>query len=118
MIAVALPGWQTVAEADFHRTLRATAGVALVLFGQPGCGACRAALHRVPSLASGSVGSLWRVDVSVAAGLSHEFALFHLPALYLYRDGVFHAELRTALQSPQFAQALATTLGAVAQEPP
>lgn len=42
--------WLNLDEFDFHHTLPGLPGLTLVLFGQPGCGACRLWHARLPAL--------------------------------------------------------------------
>lgn len=104
---------------DFHHRLAETPGVSLVLFTRPGCGACRhwrALLERYS--ADPRVAQHFEVDVEQDIALAREFAVFHLPALFLYRDGQFHAELRCEAQAERLTAAIAQALAAPAQDMP
>ena len=104
-------------EASYHRRLAGTPGLALVLFGGPDCGACRVAESRLPAAAPAGI-SLFKVDVQQATALAQAFEVFHLPELFLYRDGHFHARLACALSPPALAAALDRALAAPAEEEP
>jgi thiol-disulfide isomerase/thioredoxin len=110
--------WRPLNEFDYHHTLMAQDGVALVLFGQPGCGACRVAKQRLPELLPASVPTLFEVDVAQSTALANEFELFHLPALALYRDGEFHAWLNAPLERIALGTAVERALREPAQEAP
>jgi thiol-disulfide isomerase/thioredoxin len=110
--------WQPLSEFDFHHTLMAQQGVALVLFGQPGCGACRVAKQRLPELLPAEVATLFEVDVAQSTALANEFELFHLPALVLYRDGEFHAWLDAPLERAALSATVEQALNEPAQETP
>ena len=116
--SAALPSWRSWSAPELHRRLAASQGRVLVMFGRAGCGACRAALARVPALAAGAVDAVVHVDADTSAGLLREFDVFHLPALFLYRDGTFHAPLAAALTAPGFARAVGAAFAAPAQDPP
>ena len=88
------------------------------MFGRQGCGACRQAYLRVPALAAGEVDRLVHLDADVCGGLLREFEVFHLPALFLFRAGHFHAPLHAALAAPGFARAIACAYAAPAREAP
>jgi hypothetical protein len=106
-------------EFGFHHALADTCGLALVIFTSAGCGSCRAwkqlltdshALH--PDLA------LFEVDAGGAQALAREFNVFHLPALFLYRDGHFHCALQAEARPDKLRTAIETALINPAQEPP
>lgn len=110
--------WERWREPEFHRALRATTGRLLLMFGRHGCGACRHAYARLPTLSHGAVDRLVHLDADDCGGLLREFEVFHLPALFLFCDGRFHARLSAALCMPQFALAVASAYAAPAQEAP
>ncbi len=77
---------------DYHHRLAATPGLGLVFFSSPECGTCR----RVETLLTDAApehARLYKVDVQRDAALARAFDIFHLPDLFLYRDGHFHARL-------------------------
>jgi len=105
-------------EGDFHARLAATAGVAVVVFSAPACGACRVWKQLLPQALSEMANALYEVDVSVATGVARYFGIFHLPTLYLYRDGQFHAELQCEARLEAIRQAVQRMLVAPAQDEP
>ncbi len=62
--------------------------------------------------------SLYEVDVSEATGIARYFGIFHLPTVYLYRDGQFHAELQCEARQDSIRQAALRLLKAPAQDEP
>lgn len=66
----------------------------MVLFSAPQCGACRAWKALLPQALADVASTFHEVDVAEATGVARCFDIFHLPAVYLYRDGQFHAELQ------------------------
>ena len=106
-------------EFGFHHKLAGTRGLALVMFTSTGCGSCRAwkqllgAYHaQHPDLA------LFEVDAGHAQALAREFSVFHLPALFLYRDGHFHYALQSEAHPEKLRAAILAALAAPAQESP
>jgi thioredoxin-like negative regulator of GroEL len=116
--AVALPAFSRLAEGDFHSRLAASPGMAAVLFSAPHCGACRAWKGLLPDALSGLTHALFEVDVSEATGMARYFGIFHLPTLYLYRDGQFHAELQCEMRRDSIRHAAQSLLAAPAQDEP
>ena len=107
-----------LAEGAFHARLAATAGIAVVLFSAPHCGACRGWKRLLPQALAGMVDTFYEVDVSEATGVARYFGIFHLPTMYLYRDGQFHAELQCAARLDAIRQAVPRLLDAPAREEP
>jgi len=106
-------------EFGFHHRLASTRGPALVMFTSIGCGSCRVwkqllgAYHaQHPELA------LFEVDAGHAQALAREFSVFHLPALFLYRDGHFHCALQSEARPEKLRAAILAALAAPAQEAP
>ncbi len=107
-----------LAEGEFHARLAATAGAAVVLFSASSCGACRVWKQLLPLALAGMVSALYEVDVGEATGVARYFGIFHLPTLYLYRDGLFHAELQCEARREAIQQAVLNLLAAPAQDEP
>ncbi|HWR76899.1 MAG TPA: thioredoxin family protein [Thiobacillus sp.] len=116
--AVALPVFSRLAEGDFHGRLAAAPGMAVVLFSAPHCGACRVWKRLLPDALSGLTHALFEVDVSEATGVARYFGIFHLPTVYLYRDGRFHAELQCEAKQEAIRRAVQSLLAAPAQDEP
>jgi thioredoxin-like negative regulator of GroEL len=116
--AAALPAFSRLAEGGFHARLAATAGVAVVLFSAPHCGSCRAWKRLLPEALAGVADALFEVDVSEATGVARSYGIFHLPTVYLYRDGRFQAELQCEARREVIREAARHLLAAPAQEEP
>jgi thioredoxin-like negative regulator of GroEL len=100
---------------DLHHRLAEVTGAAIVCFTAANCGSCRqmkrtlAELRRArPDLA------VFEVDAQHEAGLTREFSVFHLPALFLFRDGEYHRPVEAEpLPGP-----LAAAIDAALDQPP
>lgn len=114
----ALGRMSRVTEGEFHARVAATRGVAVVLFSTSHCGACRAWKTLLPDALSGLVDVFYEVDVSEATGVARYFDIFHLPTVYLYRDGTFHAELQCEARRAAIREAVRRLLAAPAQDEP
>ncbi len=104
-------------EFNYHARLRITPGMALVLFGSPQCGACRRAEWLLPG-AMPDDARLFRIDVREAVALARAFDVFHLPALFLYLDGHYHARLDCEITPSALRHRLAEALAAPAEDEP
>lgn len=107
-----------LAEGDFHARLAATSGVTVVLFSAPHCSACRAWKKLLPQALADVASAFHEVDVGEATGVARYFDIFHLPTIYLYRDGRFHAELQCEARQAVIRQAAQSLLAAPPQDEP
>ena len=106
-------------EFSFHHRLAATPGLALVVFTSTGCGSCRAWKRLLADYRRAHPHlHLFEVDAGHAQALAREFAVFHLPALFLYCDGHYHGALHAVAQSAALEAAIAELLATPAQDPP
>jgi thioredoxin-like negative regulator of GroEL len=109
--------FERLAEGAFHAHLAASSGLAVVLFSAPHCGACRV-WKRILPLALDTASMFYEVDVSEATGVARYFGIFHLPTVYLYRDGQFHAELQCEARGEAIRTTVRQLLAAPAQDEP
>lgn len=107
-----------LAEGEFHARLAASSGIAVVLFSASHCGACRTWKRLLPDALSGLTQTLFEVDVGEATGVARYFGIFHLPTVYLYRDGRFHAELQCEARREAIHEAALQLLAGPAQDEP
>jgi thioredoxin-like negative regulator of GroEL len=106
-------------EFGFHQRLAQGRGTALVIFTSQGCSSCRAwktllAQHRQLHADL----ELFEVDAGHAQALAREFNVFHLPALFLYRDGHYHGALHCEARTGALTLAIQSALAAPAQDAP
>jgi len=72
----------------------------------------------LPEALAGVADAFYEVDVSEATGVARGFDIFHLPTIYLYRDGRFHAELQCEARPEAIRCTALSLLGAPAMEEP
>lgn len=102
---------------DADQQLLAMSGVSLVIFTGDGCSSCRWAHQHLPGLAL-AVDRLCWIDAGHNAGVTQRYEVFHLPALFVVRDGAFYGALQTRLAQTQLNEAIAQALGRHAEELP
>lgn len=108
---------QPLDESTYYRHLAQTPGLALVLFSSQACGTCRVVEQRLPLSAPAGT-QLFKVDVQVAAALARAFEVFHLPSLFLYLDGHYHARLNCEVTPVKLRAAIERALQQPAEEEP
>lgn len=92
-----------------------TPGVAILILTAPACGSCkamRAALEGLRGLRPDI--QVFEADAVAESGLVQELEVFHLPALFVWRDGAYHG----ALQAEPLPQRLNEALDALLARPP
>jgi thioredoxin 1 len=72
----------------------------------------------LPRALADLTGAFYEVDVSEATGVARYFDIFHVPTIYLYRDGRFHAELQCEARRETIRQNVHQLLAAPAQDEP
>jgi thiol-disulfide isomerase/thioredoxin len=104
---------------DFHHVLAETDGLSLIVFTSPGCGACRHLKHTLEKQADDfSAINLFEVDAQQEMALTREFEVFHLPALFLYRNGLYHAPIHAEPTPSSLLSAIEEALAADPREAP
>ena len=88
------------------------------MFSAPHCGACRAWKRLLPDALGDLAAAFHEVDVSEATGVARYFGIFHLPTVYLYQDGRFHAELQCEARPEAIRETASRLLAAPPQEEP
>ena len=106
-------------DTDFYRTLAAMQGAALVFFSSAACNSCRywrTLLAELPAHHHGI--RVFEVDAGESMGLAQEYEVFHLPALFLFCDGHYHAPVQCEASLAALTGTLDTLLAQPAEEAP
>lgn len=111
-----LPGLN---DTNFYSVLQDTPGPTIVFFTSVGCSSCRywkTLLERLlvqrPDL------HIYEIDAQQSMGLTQEYEVYHLPALFLFLNGQYHATLQCEASLDVIAQTLDRLLAAPAQDAP
>jgi len=84
-----------VNDANFYTTLQDSSGIAIVFFTSAGCNSCRYWKALLEQLAVKRTGlQIFEVDAEQSMGLAREYEVFHLPALFVFVNGQYHAPLQ------------------------
>jgi hypothetical protein len=102
---------------DADQRLLAMSGVSLVIFTSVGCASCRFAREQLPALDL-AVDRLCWIDAGTNGGVVERYSVFHLPALFVVRDGEFHGSLKSRLTRSELNAAVAQALSRTAEELP
>ncbi len=110
---------QALTDHEFYARLAETKGPSIVFFTKPGCSSCRLWKRLLDELLQQRDDiHIYQVDAEQNMALSHEYELFHLPALFLFVDGEFHCELQSEARLPELQVTLNAALEAPAEEAP
>ena len=102
---------------DADQRLLTMNGVSLVIFTSVGCSSCRFARERLPSLDL-AVDRLCWIDAGNNGGVVERYQVFHLPALFVVRDGQFFGALNSRLAESELNRAVRKALSRTAEELP
>lgn len=81
---------------DIDHQLLQLPGISLLIFTSVGCSSCRYARQQLPTFELGLDRICW-IDAEENGGAVARYEVFHLPALFVVRDGQFHGALRSPL---------------------
>jgi len=110
---------QSLNEHEFYKTVEETTGPSIVFFSKPGCSSCRHWKGLLNDLLQQRLDiNVFQVDAEQNMALSHEYELFHLPALFLFMNGEFHCQLQAEARMPRLLAALDAALAAPAEDAP
>ena len=83
---------------DVDRQLLTLPGTSLLIFTSVGCSSCRWARHHLPEQTL-PVDRLCWIDAEENGGAVQRYGVFHLPSLFVVRDGEFFGALRSTLSA-------------------
>ncbi|QRY77021.1 thioredoxin family protein [Pseudomonas sp. PDNC002] len=106
-----------LSDLDADRRLLELPGVSLLIFTSPGCSSCRWARQALPEFGL-PVDRLCWVDAGHNGGLVERYEVFHLPSLFLVRDGHFLGPIHAPLRPEPLIHALRDGLSRPAEELP
>ncbi len=104
-------------DLDADRRLLSLPGVSLLVFTSEGCSSCRWARMKLPEFGL-PVDRLCWIDAGRSGGLVARYGVFHLPAMFLVRDGDFLGPVHAALRPESLIEALRAGLSRPAEELP
>jgi hypothetical protein len=102
---------------DADQRLLASSGVSLVIFTSVGCASCRFAREQLPRLDL-AIDRLCWIDAGDNGGLVERYQVFHLPALFVVRDGEFFGPVQSRLTGIELNEAVGQALNRIAEELP
>ncbi|MGF6329507.1 hypothetical protein ABH909_002385 [Pseudomonas sp. BS3782 TE3695] len=102
---------------DADQRLLAMNGISLVIFTSVGCASCRFAREQLPKFDL-AVDRLCWIDAGNNGGVVERYRVFHLPALFVVRDGEFFGALQSRLTRIAVNEAVGQALSRPAEELP
>lgn len=85
-------------------------GASLLIFYSRGCADCKLAREQLPEL-NLPVERLCWVDAGENRGLVERYEVFHLPSMFLIRNGVFYGPVQASLDQWDIRRQLALVQG-------
>lgn len=105
-------------EFNFHPRLAASPGVAVVMFSGPHCGACKRLEKHLPVWLGNRAEHLYKVNAQKSTALARAYEVFHLPSLFVFVNGRYHAPLSAEAAPAAMLSALGNLLAQPAHEEP
>ncbi|MGV8917127.1 MAG: thioredoxin [Pseudomonas sp.] len=102
---------------DIDHRLLELPGTSLVIFTSVGCSSCRWARRELPGLDLPVDRVCW-IDAGNNGGAVQRYSVFHLPALFVVRDGEFYGTLHSRLTVTELSAALGRALSLESEELP
>ncbi|KAA5839407.1 thioredoxin [Pseudomonas chlororaphis] len=102
---------------DIDQRLLAMSGVSMVIFTSVGCASCRWARQQLPDFDLPIERLCW-IDAGNNGGAVERYQVFHLPALFVVRDGEFYGALQLRLTPGELSERLAQALNRIPEELP
>lgn len=104
---------------EFHQTLESTQGISIVFFSSKECLSCRYWEQLLEQFCKKhSDINVFKVDAGRDQALTEEFDVFHLPSLFLYRNGKYHSALQSEARLSDLEAAITKALEGPAEEMP
>ena len=104
---------------EFHQTLESAAGTSIVFFSSNECLSCRYWEQLLSEFCKQHPDiNVFKIDAGLDQALTEEFDVFHLPSLFLYRDGKYHSALQSEARQDALEAAINQSLEAAAEEMP
>lgn len=104
-------------DLDADRRLLDLPGISLLVFTSTGCASCRWARQTLPGMPLPVEHLCW-IDAGHNAGLLARYEVFHLPSLFLVKDGHFFGALHARLAHSDLLTAIGEALLRPAEELP
>ncbi|VCU69665.1 hypothetical protein PIGHUM_01728 [Pigmentiphaga humi] len=92
-------------------------GTSLLVFTSDTCGNCRLARSHLPDMNLPAERLCW-IDAGRNQGLVERYEVFHLPALFVVRDGVFYGAVNAELAGWDIRRQMALALDGYPAELP
>lgn len=110
---------KALTQFNFYSELEQRAGLSLVYFTADSCASCRHLSLILKQLQQQRADiSIYKIDAQQDQALVTEYEVFHLPALFLFKDGHYHAELHCEARLTSIEQAVEAANIASAEEAP
>ncbi|MEI2418506.1 thioredoxin family protein [Orrella sp. JC864] len=104
-------------DSSADRYLLDARGLTLLVFHSRTCPNCRIARERLPQM-NLPIDRLAWVDAGQNGGLVQRYEVFHLPAMYVVRDGVFYGPVQASLAHWDISRQIALALDGYPAELP
>ncbi len=114
-----MPAIKMLTQFDFYPEIEHTKGLSLVYFSAHACSSCTHLSHILTDLAEEQTDlSIFKVDAQQDQALIKEYEVFHLPAMFLFKEGQYHAELQCEARPKSILSCISSASQLPAEEAP
>jgi thioredoxin 1 len=108
-----------LSQSDLHHRIAENPAPTIVFFRSDACSSCRH-LHKILEQVHRHRPDwlVYEVDAQAEIGLTREFEIFHLPAIFLFKQGDFHCEISCEASPSAVEEAVTEAMRQPAQEAP
>ncbi len=107
----------TLNDSTADRYLLDARGLSLIVFHSRTCGTCRVAREQLPAVELPVERICW-IDAGDNRGLVERYEVFHLPAMFVARDGAFYGPVQSTLAERDLRQQIGLALDSYPAELP
>jgi len=110
---------KALTQFDFYPQIEQTKGLSLIYFTAHFCASCKHLTHILSQLAEEQKDvSIFQVDAQQDQALVAEYEVFHLPAMFLFHNGHYHAQLQCEARIPNILNAIKRAAELPAEDAP
>jgi len=110
---------KALTQFDFYPRIEQTKGLSLIYFTAHFCSSCQHLSQLLSQLAEKQKDvSVFQVDAQQDQALVAEYEVFHLPAIFLFNNGQYHAQLHCEARIPSILEAINKASALPAEEAP
>lgn len=104
---------------NFYSEIESTSGLSLIYFSASACSSCKHLTTILTEMAKKQPSlTIFKIDAQHESALVSEYEVLNLPALFLFKQGQYHAEISSQARSASILNAIRHASQLTAEEAP